>query len=129
MFCLNNVMIDETVTIVFATYEKAVQVLTDLRCDGSLTSVRKILRSMESITTNNPEVYEAAKNCCMACGGEWFNLTYQDEEGAWHGECLTPDIMTGGYELREVMESCERGELMPTLRSMMNECDDDGLPI
>ena len=129
MFCLNNVMFDETVTIVFATYEKAVQVLTDLRWDGSLASVRKILRGMESITTADPEVFEAAKRACMACGGEWFNLTYIEEEGAWHGECLTPDIMTGGYELREEMESCERGDGLECMRSMMADCDDDGLPI
>jgi hypothetical protein len=114
-------------TIVFATYEKVVQVLTDLRWDGSYQSARKILQAMPSITTGDEEVVDASERACMACGGEWFTLSYFD--GAYATDCITGDPMTGGHELRELFRETPPAEILALLRTMMEPCDGDGIPL
>lgn len=118
MFAINNCYEDDTWTVVFCSYDKAVQVLSDLRCDGSRYHVTAILKMMESVTTADADLYEAVKATAMHCRSEWFTIGWRGDDDQWYGECMTPDP-TGGYELRDIFDNVKPENLLEELKKHM----------
>jgi len=112
MFMYDN---DSEYVIVFAPFEKVVDVLLAHKCDGAPEALTKVLKAMESVSTDDSELMQAVQRTAMHARQEWFTLHWCPEYNGYCGECLTPDITGPRHELRDIFEGVKPENLLDKL--------------